>query len=92
MLNYNVAVWFLLLKTLLLEAHEAEVKKVKAEEKLERRLAINRKDIATEVQPFSIPCARKRLFWVPVVGRVTLIPPGFGRVDGTWILAVYETS
>ncbi|XP_060731664.1 ribosome biogenesis protein NOP53 [Tachysurus vachellii] len=43
---------FLSHQTLLLEAHEAEVKKVKAEEKLEKRLAINRMDIATEESTF----------------------------------------
>ncbi|MCI4390674.1 hypothetical protein PGIGA_G00125350 [Pangasianodon gigas] len=44
---------FLSHQTLLLEAHEAEVKKVKAEEKLERQLAINRMDIATEESVFN---------------------------------------
>ncbi|KAK3513536.1 hypothetical protein QTP70_016471 [Hemibagrus guttatus] len=43
---------FLSHQTLLLEAHEAEVKKVKAEEKLERKLALNRMDIATEESTF----------------------------------------
>ncbi|XP_027019323.2 ribosome biogenesis protein NOP53 [Tachysurus fulvidraco] len=43
---------FLSHQTLLLEAHEAEVKKVKAEEKLEKRLAINRMDVATEESTF----------------------------------------
>ncbi|MCJ8744915.1 hypothetical protein PDJAM_G00124210 [Pangasius djambal] len=44
---------FLSHQTLLLEAHEAEVKKVKAEEKLERQMAINRMDIATEESVFN---------------------------------------
>ncbi|XP_017351811.1 ribosome biogenesis protein NOP53 [Ictalurus punctatus] len=44
---------FLSHQTLLLEAHEVEVKKVKAEEKLERKLAINRMDIATEESIFN---------------------------------------
>ncbi|KAF4076688.1 hypothetical protein AMELA_G00217960 [Ameiurus melas] len=44
---------FLSHQTLLLEAHEVEVKKVKAEEKLERKLAINRMDIATEETIFN---------------------------------------
>lgn len=46
----KVCVFFVLIKALLLEAHEVEVKKVKAEEKLKRQLAVNRMDVATEVQ------------------------------------------
>ncbi|KAI5092995.1 glioma tumor suppressor candidate regionprotein 2 protein, partial [Silurus meridionalis] len=44
---------FLSHQALLLEAHEAEVKKVKAEEKLERQVAINKNDIATEESRFN---------------------------------------
>ncbi|TSP46814.1 Ribosome biogenesis protein NOP53 [Bagarius yarrelli] len=44
---------FLSHQTLLLEAHEAEVKKLKAEEKLKRQLAINRLNIATEESTFN---------------------------------------
>ena len=37
-------------KALLQEAHEVEVKKQKDETKIERQLAVNREDTATEVQ------------------------------------------
>lgn len=37
-------------KALLQEAHEVEVKKQKDENKIERQLAVNREDTATEVQ------------------------------------------
>ncbi|XP_060761719.1 ribosome biogenesis protein NOP53 [Neoarius graeffei] len=43
---------FLSHQALLLEAHEIQVKKVKAEEKLKRQLAVNRMDVATEESVF----------------------------------------
>ncbi|KAL6467737.1 hypothetical protein MHYP_G00234140 [Metynnis hypsauchen] len=39
-------------QALLLEAHEVEVQKLKAEERLQRKMAINKADIATEVSTF----------------------------------------
>ncbi|KAL7851464.1 hypothetical protein AOLI_G00218200 [Acnodon oligacanthus] len=39
-------------QALLLEAHEVEVQKLKAQERLQRKLAINKADIATEVSTF----------------------------------------
>lgn len=40
------------IQALLKEAHEVEVKKQKAEEKIEKQLAINKEDTATEVHMF----------------------------------------
>ncbi|XP_017579007.1 ribosome biogenesis protein NOP53 [Pygocentrus nattereri] len=39
-------------QALLLEAHEVEVQKLKAEERLQRKLAINKADVATEMSTF----------------------------------------
>lgn len=53
------------MQELLREAHEVELKKKKVEDKLERQLAYNKADTATEVQ-LTIPLARLHLslcFW-----------------------------
>lgn len=53
------------MQELLREAHEVELKKKKVEDKLERQLAYNKEDTATEVQ-LTIPVARLHLslcFW-----------------------------
>lgn len=44
---FSLSLWT---KALLQEAHEVEVKKQKDENKIERQLAVNREDTATEVQ------------------------------------------
>lgn len=49
----------LCLQALLKEAHEVEVKKQKAEDKIERQLAVNKEETATEVYftfPTSVMC------------------------------------
>lgn len=53
------------MQDLLREALEVELKKKKVEDKLERQLAYNKEDTATEVQ-LTIPVARLQLslcFW-----------------------------
>lgn len=48
-------------QALLQEAHEVEVKKQKAEDKIEKQLAVNKEDTATEVQIWSIQLSV--IFW-----------------------------
>lgn len=44
-----------LIQALLLEAHEVEVKKLKVQEKLERQVAVDKEQVATQVQSVSFP-------------------------------------